>query len=147
MRSSRTAIVVGLIAVITAALVYSIPRPGDASLEDTGSVEALHTSPGSAAMRVSIDPETGELVHGQVPAGKPEDAQLQEALSRSDEGLVEVHHADGSVSIDLQGRFQNASIARIDSTGKLHTTCVDSPEAVHAFCNGQHAPKPSLEVR
>ena len=98
-------------------------------------------------MRVSIDPETGELAPGHVPVGKAEDADLQESLNRSSEGLVEVHHPDGSVSVDLQGRFHNASMARIDSTGKLQTTCVDSQDAAHAFCDGKHVPKPVAEER
>ena len=42
-------------------------------------------------------------------------AQLIEALTlRSDEGLEEVQQADGSVSIDLQNRYRNVTLGRVD---------------------------------
>jgi len=140
MRAWRIALGVGLLGLTTAALVFSFWQADDPATEIT----AIDSTPGAAAMRISIDPETGALVPGKVPVAKL-DAELEEALSRSGEGLVEVHHPDGSVSIDLQGRFQNASMARIDSSGKLHTTCVNSADAAHAFCNGEHAGKQEAE--
>lgn len=147
MRSSRTTLVVGLVALITAALVFSFTRSEDHAIDLPASNDSREMAPGTAAMRVSIDPETGALVPGHVPVNKTEDAALAEALSQSSEGLVEVHHPDGSVSVDLQGRFQNASVARIDSSGKLQTTCVNHADAAHAFCEGSHPEVPVVEER
>lgn len=90
--------------------------------------EAATGTPGSAALRASIDPETGDLVVGHQPASKADSPELQEMLSRSTDGLVRVLHPDGSISVHLQGRFQSASVARIDSNGKLHTSCVDNAD-------------------
>jgi hypothetical protein len=82
----------------------------------------------SAGLRVARDPETGEL-------GTPTPEQLKElgvapaALDHSAEGLEEVHHPDGSVSIDLQGRFMEYSVARVGPDGKPHLDCVHGAKA------------------
>jgi hypothetical protein len=85
--------------------------------------------PGSAGMLIGIDPETGQL-------GMPTPEQLknlsdlqQYQVDHSDAGLVEVHHPDGSVSIDLQGRFQEYATVRIGPDGKLIFQCVDGAES------------------
>lgn len=84
--------------------------------------------PGTAGMVVGIDPETGEL-------GMPTPEQLQKfadsqqnQVDHSSAGLVEVHHPDGSVSIDLQGRFQEYETVRVGPDGKLIYQCVDGEE-------------------
>jgi hypothetical protein len=67
-----------------------------------------------------------------------EDAQklgagLKELVNQSTEGLVETKHADGSVSVDLDGRFQNVTVARINKDGSLEQSCVDNAQAAGAF--------------
>jgi len=98
-------------------------------------------------MRAFLDPETGELIQGHLPPSKADSQEIQEALSRSTDGLVTVEHPDGSMSVHLQGRFQNASVARIDSSGKLHLSCVDSPEAADGRCQHAQPPSEPAEVR
>jgi len=56
------------------------------------STDPVATTPGTAAMRVAIDPDTGLLVPALNSPQKAVDAELSEMLSRSSEGLVEVHH-------------------------------------------------------
>ena len=93
----------------------------------------LQHRPGTAGMVVGIDPETGEL-------GMPTPEQLR-ALSdsplpevdHSAAGLLEVRHPDGSVSVNLQGRFQEYATVRIGPNGKLIFRCVDGEE------NAKHA--------
>lgn len=58
---------------------------------------------------------------------------LKKMLNKSTEGLVEEHNADGSVSMDLQDRFQNVTIARVNADGSVSTSCVDSPKAAAKF--------------
>lgn len=36
-----------------------------------------------------------------------------------DEGLVEVHHPDGTVTVDLQGRFRSVPVATRDEDGRI----------------------------
>ena len=72
-----------------------------------------------AGREVQVDPQTG-----QIKPLTPEEAKrladgLKVMLNNSTEGLVEVHHADGSVSMDLQGRFQHVMVARTEADGTL----------------------------
>jgi len=81
-----------------------------------------------AGMVVGIDPETGEL-------GMPTPEQVRvisesqhREVDHSAEGLLEVRHPDGSVSVDLQGRFQEYETVRVGPDGKLTFRCVDGAE-------------------
>lgn len=104
-------------------------------------------SPGTAGMRAYLDPETGELVVGVLPASEIElDADTQNALRRDTEGLKIVQHADGSVSMDLDGRFQNVSVARIDENGVV-TVCDDNVENVERNLNQNVSHPATPEVK
>ena len=83
--------------------------------------------PGSAGMVIAIDPETGEV-------GMPTPEQLadlklneNEAVMKDDAGLVQVRHADGHWSMDLQGRFQEYAVIRKAADGTTTIGCVDHP--------------------
>jgi hypothetical protein len=81
---------------------------------------------GTAGMMAYLDPETGEITTGPAPSGEIElDADTQNALRHDTEGLEIIRHADGSESIDLQGRFQSVSTVRIDENGKA-IVCTDN---------------------
>lgn len=104
------------------------------------------STPGTAAMRAAIDPETGQLVTGpaaerlaETGADKQAYAELEEMLSQSGAGLQEVHLPDGTVSMNLQGRFMSASVARIGADGKVETLCADDAATAEAFLNGKPA--------
>jgi len=80
-------------------------------------------------------------VEGQTGQVKPltqEEAQrlgeeLKSRLNRSTDGLVEQRQPDGSVSMDLQGRFQSVVLARRNADGSVAKSCVDNPRAAAAF--------------
>ena len=105
-------------------------------------------APASAGMVVGIDPLTGRI-------GMPTPEQLAElaalsppALRTSGEGLVEVHHPDGSVSIDLEGRFQEYAVARIAPDGKPVFQCVNDRQALRrALLAPVTTPAPAAEDR
>ena len=95
---------------------------------DRGGPPHAAERPAVGGMVIGIDPETGEL-------GMPTREQWNELsdlerqrLDHSSAGLVEVHHPDGSVSVDLQGRFQEFVTVRIGPDGKLRFQCVDGAE-------------------
>jgi hypothetical protein len=71
----------------------------------------------------------------QGPLTPEQSQQVADALegNKSTDGLVEVKHEDGTVSMDLQGRFQNVMIARKNDDGSVTTACVDTPEAARSF--------------
>lgn len=73
---------------------------------------------GRAAQRVALGPD-GELVSPLDSGPVLLDGFLIHALRQDSEGLVEVHHPDGSVSIDLEGRYQSASVATIGTNGAV----------------------------
>jgi hypothetical protein len=82
---------------------------------------------------VEVDSQTG-----QIKALTPEEAQrlaagLKQIVNQSTEGLVQVQNADGSVSMDLEGRFQNVTVARVNRDGSVSQSCVDNPQAAGAF--------------
>jgi hypothetical protein len=120
--------VTALLVLSAATLVFLSPN----SSTDTPAVavDSGTEAPGTAGMRAYLDPETGELAMGVAPATEMElDADTQNALRRDTEGLEVVRHADGSESIDLQGRFQSISVVRIDENGKA-VVCTDNVEGV-----------------
>src|SRR5207248_9982528 len=81
-----------------------------------------------AGQDIQIDTQTGEIK----PLTPQEARKLAEGLApmldRSKIGLVQVRHADGSVSMDLQGRLQDVVVARINTDGVVEQSCVNNPE-------------------
>jgi hypothetical protein len=119
------AVVAGFV-VLSSTGTTNTPTPAERAVAAGG-----EPAPGTAAMRAYLNPETGRIETGPVPLSDAAlDPETENALRRDSEGLVEVRHADGSVSIDLQGRFQNVSILRIDENGKT-VVCTE-----HAECAG-----------
>jgi hypothetical protein len=124
---------------VTAFLAFALtgtsPSPDVTALASEESIPQAHT-PGHAALRASINPETGKVEVSTIPTAAPLDAGTQQALRRDSEGLVQKHHPDGSVSVLLQGRFQNVSVARIDENGKL-VICTEDADHVEAIQEGK----------
>lgn len=100
--------------------------------------------PGQAGLRAVIDPETGQLATGteasRLLSDKARDEELSTMLSRSSKGLVPVVHPDGRVSVDLQGRFMNVSVARIGQSGEVEQICVENAEEARIFLSGEDYP-------
>ena len=102
-------------------------------------VAAANKAPGNfvtvkvAGHDVQVDPQTGQIK----PLSPQEAQQLAEGLkgmlNKSTEGLEPVREADGSIDLNLQGRFRNVAVARVNSDGTLEQSCVDTPEAGAKF--------------
>jgi hypothetical protein len=71
----------------------------------------------------------------QGPLTQEQAQQIAAALkdNQSSEGLVQVQNADGSVGMDLQGRFQNVILAKKNDDGSVEQACVDNPAAATTF--------------
>ncbi len=80
-----------------------------------------------AGMILNVDPATGQIVDHPVPGSVSLvlDQDLANDVSTSSEGLQAVHTGHGTM-VDLQGRFNNMSVATIDANGKLVAPCVSS---------------------
>lgn len=71
----------------------------------------------------------------QGPLTQGQSQQIADALegNKSTEGLVEVRHEDGTVTVDLQGRFRSVIMAKRNGDGSVSNACVDTPEAAKSF--------------
>ncbi len=82
--------------------------------------------------------QVNALALQQGPLTQEQSQQIADALqnNKSTDGLVQVQHADGTVEMDLQGRFQNVMLAKKNDDGSVSQACVDNPEAAKAFLHG-----------
>ena len=85
------------------------------------------------AQEMSVNGQTGQIRPLTQEEAQRLAAGIKELINQSTDGLKSERHADGSVSIDLEGRFQSVAVARRDEDGKLIQSCVDNPQAAAAF--------------
>ena len=97
-------------------------------------------------MVIAYDPETGRLGRPTVEQLLELNMQERNALSRSLDGLLQVRHPDGSVSVDLRGRFQEFAVVRIGADGKPVLRCVEDPISLRRALSPAPA-VPALEER
>lgn len=86
-----------------------------------------------AGQDVQVDPQTGQMKELTPEEAQKMAAGLKQMVNQSSDGLVQVQHPDGSVSMDLEGRFQNVTVARVNKDGSVTQGCVNNPEAAGAF--------------
>lgn len=89
-------------------------------------------------LRVGVQQTPPDPRSWQVRPLTQEEAQklaegIKQLVNQSTDGLVPIRHANGSVSIDLQGRFQSIAVAKRDEDGKLTQSCVDNPTSAAGF--------------
>lgn len=111
-------------------------------------VPAAPAPVGVAAMRISIDPETGALAPLWMSAGLyPIDGD-EPALDRSTDGLIFEQRPDGSRHVNLQGRFMEYTMFTVlpDGRGVFH--CADGhPSAANLLLIPPPAPSAALPVK
>ncbi len=98
-----------------------------------------YPAPARAGTSAHIDPETGELIVAPVdaPPVRKLDARMRDQLSQSTEGLEFVTMPDGSIQVDLQGRFQHLNVARIGADGEVTGLCSSQWQQVVDFLTDQ----------
>lgn len=134
-------------AVLAAGLFYPLTQSPGTNTEpmvlDTPATTEF--APGEAGLRAYINPETGKVEVSsipQTPAYKNLDPATREALRRDSDDLEQVVHPDGSVSVNLEGRFQNTSVAHIGKDGKTYI-CTDHAKHVQDILDGKTDSQPS----
>lgn len=100
----------------------------------------------SGGMVIAYDPETGRPGLPTVEQLLALNARERNAISRSLDDLLQVRHADGSVSVDLRGRFQEFAVARIGADGKPVLRCVEDQTSMRRALSPAPA-APALEER
>jgi hypothetical protein len=86
-----------------------------------------------AGQSVAIDHQTGKLRPPTPDEARQLGAALKNFLNRSDQGLTITTHPNGVQSVDLQGRFQSVSLAKINRDGSASEKCVTSMSEAQAF--------------
>ena len=127
-------------AVIAVVIVFAIAATAismQASKGENPGAENSRAGSNSPANRLRSS-QDGQFTQAQIRPLTQEEAQLMaEGLKRlvnqSTDGLKQVRHADGTVSMDLQGRFQSVALAKRTADGGVTQSCVDNPEAAAAF--------------
>ena len=64
---------------------------------------------------------------------------------RSSKGLKPTQHADGSVSVALDERFESTSMARINADGTVSQACVESKKQAETFLKTDQSKKKTTE--
>ena len=117
-----------------------VAAPGTAAEPDPQAQPAEASTPATQAAPVAAAPAAGMLafrdpVTGQLrpPTADELDAirpQLEALFNQSSEGLEQIEMPDGSVMVDLQGRFASAVVATVAADGTVTTECVQSAEGL-----------------
>ncbi len=148
-RFSRAGVL--MVALLTAGVVTAIARYE--SRESDPTVKATQARQGAAANQpeknyVGVDVAGKRLLVNaqtlqQGPLTQEQAQRIAEALreNKSTDGLVQTQHPDGTVSIDLQGRFQNVVMAKKNEDGSISQACVDNSEAAAAFLQSKDSTK------
>lgn len=132
-----------LVGVVAGVLVLAFGTSAAVSLRG-GETKNSVSSPGSdksAANAVPASPTNPRSSFAQSAQIRPltqEEAQklaeeIKQLVNKSTDGLVSIKRPDGSVSMDLQGRFQNVALAKKNDDGTVSQACVDNPESAARF--------------
>ena len=81
-----------------------------------------------------IDPETGELT--SKPGNSADLENNRPSLTTDDDQpkLEEITHPDGTVSMNLNGRFRSHLVAKIGCNGKMEMEHKSNPDLVASKC-------------
>lgn len=86
-----------------------------------------------AGQEVQVDGETGQIKELTPEEARKLAAGLKQHLNQSTQDLKQIRRADGSMSVDLEGRFQNVTVAKVAEDGTVVIGCFDSPKGAAAF--------------
>jgi len=73
------------------------------------------------------------------------DALLEQMTSQVSDDLVAIDHADGSVSMDLQGRFMSVMLVKTNKDGSQAITC-EAGEDAHTHALGKTIPASRVAI-
>lgn len=105
--------------------------------------EATTVPNGQSGAIVVRDQTTGALRVPNDEEARAMAKSIEPLFNTSSEGLVEEALPNGGFKMDLQGRFQSATIARRNSDGTLSWKCVDSASQATEFLMGSNPPSTS----
>jgi len=101
------------------------PRPHPDPAPPTAQVDAFAT-----ATRPGIRADSGGARKKDTGLSAEGRALLREQMRRDFDGLEPVYHADGSISLDLQGRFMHVTAVVTSPDGENRVQCFSDAEAL-----------------
>lgn len=112
------------LAIIPLLALLALVLRNDGSVADTAAVSSESNPAGTSAMRVYVDPTTGEFLQAPPPGAHVQMSEEQMApFSTSASGLIEEDAPGGGKMVNLKGRFQQGFTARIDQSGAVVYEC------------------------
>ncbi|HEX7151760.1 MAG TPA: hypothetical protein VF618_09755 [Thermoanaerobaculia bacterium] len=137
LRLKQWSLAVALLAVSTTAFAES--RKGDQPVNEVAAT--LSTFQGA------IDPATGRLRELTPEEAADLSRALGKLLNRSMEGVKVTANSDGSLEADLDGRFMNVVMARVNEDGTVERMCVEEDHAGFAFMTHKTPPASKAETQ
>ena len=126
-----TTVVIVAIVVVAIGAITVLSRQSDRKSQSAAKTEVTNTK--LASQDVHLNDQGQQPQQLSVDEAQKLAGGLKELVNQSTDGLVEVRHADGSVSVNLEDRFQNVTVARVNKDGSISQSCVDNPKAAGAF--------------
>jgi hypothetical protein len=134
-----TLVVVGIVAAVNRDEVPSfLASNGVANAQAQRQSEAPmknrnYVTSNASGQTVVVDRQTGQSRPLTPDEARTLAEGIKQLVNQSTDGLVQIHHAGGMVSMDLQGRFQNVLLAKKESDGTVSQSCVNDLEAAANF--------------
>ena len=104
---------------------------GKPQVANQGSKNYVTTN--AAGQPIVLDRQTGQSRPLTAEEAQRLAEGLKQLINQSTDGLVQVHNDNGSVSMDLQGRFQDVMLAKREADGSISTACVNNLDSAAAF--------------
>ena len=128
--------------VATAAVTYASRTAAPRRVEPAAAATSSTVRPADPYVTVEVGGRKVRVNAQTLQQGPLTPEQSQEIAdqlegNKATEGLVEEKHEDGTVTVDLQGRFQNVTLAKRNEDGTVTAACVDTPEAAGAFLRSE----------
>src|ERR1700730_13957189 len=123
-----TASILLVLAFLTIGVVAGISKQRSRAQESNKKEGSVHMASGQR-----VDVQTSQIKPLTAEEAQRLATALKELANQSTDGLESVRHSDGSVSMDLQGHFQNVALAKRNEDGTVTQSCIDNPEAGAAF--------------
>ena len=105
----------------------------EVELMSTNSPAKTYVTTNASGLVIALDRDTGQARALTAEESAKLAAAIKDLVNQSADGLVQVRRADGSVSMNLQGRFQNVLLAKKTDSGTIDQACVDNVDAASAF--------------
>ena len=137
--AAATLLLVGVVSAVSmqgepAVLKAQVPgRKSDVSNQSGNGNSRHYVTANAAGQPVVLDRQTGVSRPLTRQEAETLAQGIRELVKPTDEGLVQVRHSNGMVSMDLQGHYQNVSVAKIEADGSVSQSCVNDLESAANF--------------